>query len=147
MSVEPHERPEFANATEFTVKLTYVVAGGKRHGTSRRRAWTVASRLADAAARASGVIDVAAVGGPSHDGEILWADPVRFSRANCGTEGPDRLLDRYLGPDNVDPPSAPATPARTARLASPRPPEDAHRLAPGCEAPRPIRRRAGRRGW
>lgn len=98
---EPHERPEFANSIEYTVTLTYRVAGGKRRDTAQRRAEKVAARLASAAARAAGVVDVTARAGASVNGEVTWTDRVRFEAANTGHASyrDPSLLDRYLDPE------------------------------------------------
>ncbi len=99
---EPHESDAFRNADEFTVAVTYTVAGGTRAGTAQRRARKVAERLADTAARTAGVVAVTASAGPSRRGELIAGQPVRFAAANSGpgtvTE-PHRLAG-YLDPDH-----------------------------------------------
>jgi hypothetical protein len=101
-SVSPHEAREFTNSVEYTMKLTFVVAGGARWRTAHARARKVAERLASTAARAKGVVDVRAVAGASHDGEVLTAERVCFDAANSGhSTGVDPTrLDRYLDPDH-----------------------------------------------
>lgn len=98
---EPHETPEFYNSTEYTLTVTFRVAGGARWQTAHRRARRVAERLANAAARAAHVVEVTAVGGASSDGRALSPERVHFSNANSGharAADPSRL-DRYLDPE------------------------------------------------
>lgn len=99
---ESYERPEFQNAVEYTVSITYCVAGGARHGTADRRASRVAERLANAAARAKDVVEVAATEGRSSQGEIVWAEPVAFGAANSGraTRSAPGKLTRYVDPEH-----------------------------------------------
>lgn len=102
MGTLPHETPEFQNAVEYTVTITFTVAGGRRRGTAERRAEKVAERLASSAARTPGVVEVAARSGSSFRGEISWPSPVRFDAANNGSEPtgkPDRLT-RYRDPEH-----------------------------------------------
>lgn len=79
MAPEPppaHETPQFQNAVEYIVAITFTVAGGARQRTADRRAERVAERLANAAARAANVVEVAAVTGPSSsDGTMLVPGP------------------------------------------------------------------------
>ena len=97
----PHETPQFQNAAEYVVAITYTVAGGARRRTAERRAERVAERLANAAARAADVVEVSAVTGPtSSDGTMLIPRRVHFAAANSGqaTYGDPHKLDRYLDP-------------------------------------------------
>ena len=99
----PHETPQFQNAAEYVVAITFTVAGGKRRQTAQRRAERVAERLANATARAADVVEVSAVTGPtSSDGTMLIPRRVHFAAANSGqaTYGDPRKLDRYLDPDH-----------------------------------------------
>ncbi len=98
----PHERCEFTHAVTYAVTVTYTVAGGARHGTARRRAEQIAARVANAAARAKGVVEVTAQAGHSIDGQIISPRRVRFTAANSGhgTYGEAAPLDRYLDPDH-----------------------------------------------
>jgi hypothetical protein len=100
--VSPHEAREFTNAVEYTVRLTFVVAGGARWRTAHARARRIAERLANTAARAKGVVDVRAVAGASHDGQLLTPERVCFEAANSGhgTGVEPSKLDRYLDPDH-----------------------------------------------
>lgn len=98
---QPHETPQFANSTEYTVTITFRVEGGARWQTAHRRARQIAERLANNAARAAGVVDVTAIGGASWDGKPLSTETIRFSAANSGHgtgENPTRF-DRYLDPE------------------------------------------------
>jgi hypothetical protein len=101
-AVSPHETREFTNAVEYTVQLTFVVAGGARWRTAHARARRIAERLASTAARAKGVVDVRAVAGASHDGQLLTPERVCFDAANSGhgTGADPSKLDRYLDPDH-----------------------------------------------
>jgi hypothetical protein len=101
-AVSPHEAREFTNAVEYTVQLTFVVAGGARWRTAHARARRIAERLANTAARAKGVVEVRAVAGASHDGEVLTPERVCFDAANSGhgTGADPSKLDRYLDPDH-----------------------------------------------
>lgn len=97
----PHETPAFRNSVEYTVAITFRVEGGARQQTARRRAETIAERLANAASRAAHVVEVTATAGPSRDGTVDFSERVRFSAANTGrgtSVEPDRL-DRYLDPE------------------------------------------------
>jgi len=99
----PHETPAFQNAAEYVVAITFTVAGGARARTADGRAEGVAERLANAAARAAGVVKVAAVTGPaSGDGTMLVPRRVHFSAANTGhaNTGDPHKLDRYLDPEH-----------------------------------------------
>lgn len=134
-AVSPHEAREFANAVEYTLRLTFVVAGGARWQTAHARARQVAERLANTAARAKGVVDVRAVAGQSHDGEVLVAERVCFAAANSGhaTGGDPTELDRYLDPDHERALASLAdanAAARTRRQA-----DFERRLAIGCANP------------
>jgi hypothetical protein len=101
-TVSLHETREFTNAVEYTIQLTFVVAGGARWRTAHARARRIAERLANTAARAKGVVDVRAVAGASHDGQLLAPERVCFDTANSGhCTGADPVkLDRYLDPDH-----------------------------------------------
>jgi hypothetical protein len=101
-AVSPHETREFTNAVEYTIQLTFVVAGGARWRTAHARARRLAERLANTAARAKGVVDVRAVAGASHDGQLLAPERVCFDAANSGhgTGADPSKLDRYLDPDH-----------------------------------------------
>lgn len=101
MAGEPHEDAAFANAATYTVAVTITVRGGTRRFTAHRRAFRVAERLANHAARAKDVVAVTARAGPSSKGEIGYAQPVAFAAANTG-DGPNAgagKLERYLDPD------------------------------------------------
>ncbi len=97
MADQPHETPEFRNAAEFTVMITFKVAGGVRPRTAEGRARKVAERLAAAATRMAGVVEVSARGGVSFAGEVHWPSPISFAAASagCGEQG---RLTRYLDP-------------------------------------------------
>lgn len=99
--VRPYETDEFRHAAEFTVTVTFVVAGGARRETAGRRARKLVERLANVAARAKGVVDVRAVAGASRKGEIAAPERVCFEAANTGraTNADPTKLDRYLDPD------------------------------------------------
>jgi hypothetical protein len=101
-AVSAHETREFRNSVEYTIQLTFVVAGGARWRTAHARARRIAERLANTAARAKGVVDVRAVAGASHDGEVCLPERVRFEAANSGqgTGAEPTKLDRYLDPDH-----------------------------------------------
>ena len=101
-AVSPHETREFTNSVEYTVQLTFVVAGGARWRTGHARARRIAERLASAAARANGVVDVRAVAGASRDGQLLAPERVCFDAANSGhgTGADPTRLDRYLDVDH-----------------------------------------------
>lgn len=98
---EPHETPEFFNSAEYTISITFRVAGGARRQTAHRRARKIAERLANAAARAAHVVEVTAAGGASSDGKPLTTERIRFSSANTGrgTNADPSKLDRYLDPE------------------------------------------------
>lgn len=101
--VAPHETAAFCHAVTYRVTITYTVAGGARRGTAERRARRVAARLADAAARAAGVVEVTARAGPARDdGGTSASRPVAFTAANIDpAPGPGRgLLLRYTDPDH-----------------------------------------------
>ena len=100
--VRPYETNEFRNSVEFTVAITFVVAGGARWQTAYRRARKIVERLTNTAARAKGVVDVRAVAGASHKGEIATPERVCFEVANSGraTNAEPAKLDRYLDPDH-----------------------------------------------
>jgi hypothetical protein len=102
MAERPHERCAFTHAVTYTVVVTYTVAGGARHGTADRRGEQIAARLADAAARAKGVVEVTAQAGASRDGAILSPRRVRFAAANSGhgAFSEPAPLDRYLDADH-----------------------------------------------
>jgi hypothetical protein len=101
MTERPYHTPAFQNAVEYTVTLTFVVAGGQRRGTAERRGDRVAERLANAAARLADVVEVVASGGLSHNGTASWPRPIRFAAANTARGRPDASgrLDRYLDPE------------------------------------------------
>ena len=101
-AVSPHETREFTNSVEYTVQLTFVVAGGARWRTGHARARRIAERLASAAARAKGVVEVRAVAGASRDGQLLTPERVCFAAANSGhgTGVDPTKLDRYLDVDH-----------------------------------------------
>jgi hypothetical protein len=84
------------------LQLTLVVAGGARWRTAHARARRIVERLANTAARAKGVVDVRAVAGASHDGQLLTPERVCFEAANSGhgTGVEPSKLDRYLDPDH-----------------------------------------------
>ena len=98
----PHEQPEFTNSAEYTLSITFRVAGGARPGTAHDRARRIAERLTDATARAAGVVEVSAVGGESHEGRPLVQERIRFPLANSGsgTAADPTQLARYLDPDH-----------------------------------------------
>jgi hypothetical protein len=96
---EAHEDPRFYHAVTYTIAITVTVAGGARWDTSWRRADRLAERLASAAARAKDAVEVTAVAGASHDGEILMPRRVSFAGGNTGL-GSGRKLSRYLDPDH-----------------------------------------------
>lgn len=106
MSLQPHETPAFQNAVRYAVVVTFTVADGARRRTAERRARKVAERLANAAARAAGVVEVTAVAGVATEDEsgarILTPERVRFAAANSGqgTYGEPGKLDRYLDPEH-----------------------------------------------
>jgi hypothetical protein len=101
-AVSPHETRKFTNSVEYTIQLTFVVAGGARWQSAHARARRIAERLANTAARAKGVVDVRAVAGTSHDGQLLTPERVCFEAANSrhGTGADPSKLDRYLDPDH-----------------------------------------------
>jgi hypothetical protein len=101
-AVSSHEAREFTNSVEYTVQLTFVVAGGARWRTAHARARRIAERLANTAARTKGVVDVRAVAGASHDGQLLTPERACFEAANSGhsTGVEPSKLDRYLDPDH-----------------------------------------------
>lgn len=99
-----YERPEFRNAVSWTVSIQFVVAGGARPDTARGRAQKVAARLASAAARLAGVVEVRAVAGETsaaEDFKPVWPRGVAFDAANTGEGTYDRpdLRNHYLDPD------------------------------------------------
>lgn len=101
----PHETAEFRNAATYVVTIRFTVAGGARVRTAEDRAGRVASRLASAAARSKGVVDVRAVAGLASSTDVwkqLIADRVHFEAANSGHRGGDQpgVLDRYLDPEH-----------------------------------------------
>jgi len=99
-SVRPHETNQFRNAVEYTVQVTFVVAGGARWRTAYGRARRVAERLANTAARTSHVLEVTAVAGPSRDGQLASSQPIFFAAANAGhaTSADPTTRSRYLDP-------------------------------------------------
>ena len=100
MSQRPYDTPAFQHAAEYTITLTFVVAGGKRRGTAERHAKRVAERLANHAARLADVVEVVAVGGVSYDGKPHAPYPIRFAAANTGPARPgDGRLARYVDPE------------------------------------------------
>jgi hypothetical protein len=101
-AVSAHEAREFANSVEYTVQITFVVAGGARWRTAHARARKVAERLANTAARAKGVVEVHAVAGAGRNGELPAPERVCFEAANSGhgTNAEPAKLDRYLDPDH-----------------------------------------------
>lgn len=101
----PHERDEFRNAARWTVCVSFTVAGGSRSRTAAGRAERVTARLASAAARLAGVVEVAAVSGPSWSDrpfEPLAPRTVFFDAANSGqgAYGRPQLLSRYVDPEH-----------------------------------------------
>jgi hypothetical protein len=134
-SVSPHEVREFTNSVEYTIQLTFVVAGGARWRTAHGRARRVAERLANTAARAKGVVDVRAVAGASHDGEVLTPERVCFDAANSGhgTGVDPTKLDRYLDPDHERALASLAAANATARVR--RQADFDRRQAIGCANP------------
>lgn len=102
MTGQPHERAEFYNAVTYAVTVTVTVQGAKRHGTADGRARKVAERLANAAARIPGVVEVSATAGPTVNGEVTRPERVRFAQANSGqgTYAEPGKLDRYLDPEH-----------------------------------------------
>jgi len=125
-AVSPHEAREFTNSVEYTIRLTFVVAGGARWQTGHTRAREIAEGLANTVARAKGVVEARAVAGASHDGEVLAAEPVCFDAANSGHK-----LDRYLDPDRERALSSLADAnARVRRQA-----DFDRRMAIGCDKP------------
>lgn len=133
--VRPHETREFANSVEYTVQIRFVVAGGARWQTAYGRARKIAERLANGAARAKGVVDVRAVAGASHGGELLTPERVCFEAANSGhgTNADPAKLDRYLDPDHeraLDSLAAAHTAAHVRRQA-----DRTRRQAIGCANP------------
>jgi hypothetical protein len=134
-SVSPHEAREFTNAVEYTIQLTFVVAGGARWRTAHARARNVAERLANTAARAKGVVDVRAVAGASHDGELLTAERACFDAANAGhgTGVDPTRLDRSLDPDHERALASLAEANATARVR--RQADFDRRLTIGCGKP------------
>lgn len=101
MNERPYETPAFQNAAEYTVTLTFVIAGGKRRGTAQRRGERVAERLTNYAARLADVVDLVATGGLSHKGEVTMPRRVHFAAANTARGQPDvsGKLDRYVDPE------------------------------------------------
>lgn len=97
---QPYETPAFSHSAEFTVAITVVVAGGKRHTTADARARRIFERLANHAARSKPALEVTATAGASHKGEILWNTAVAFT---AGNTSPDPLHEgkfyRYLDPE------------------------------------------------
>ena len=102
MTEQPHERPEFFNAVTYAVTVTITVEGGRRRGTADRRARKVAERLANAAARTPGVVEVTATAGWTSNGKVPWPERVGFAEANTAQGGHAEVdkLDRYLDPDH-----------------------------------------------
>lgn len=96
-----HETQEFRNAVEYTVTVTFRVAGSARYDTGRRRAQRIAERIAASAVRMAGVVEATARGGQSTDGKASLTYPLRFEGANTGTAavGDPGKLDRYLDHD------------------------------------------------
>lgn len=135
-----HETPEFRNAVEYTVTVTFRVAGAARYAAGRRRAQRIAERIAASAARMAGVVEVTARGGQSSDGKASLTYPLRFEGANTGTAalGEPEKLDRYLDPDRER--------ALQDLAAANRAHEDAHRrdrerrIALGCGEASPLTR-------
>jgi hypothetical protein len=134
-AVSPHETREFTNAVEYTIQLTFVVTGGARWRTAHARARRIAERLANTAARAKGVVDVRAVAGASHDGQLLTPERVCFDAANSGHgAGVDpSKLDRYLDPDHERALASLAEANATARVR--RQADFDRRCAIGCSNP------------
>lgn len=96
----PYETPEFQHSAEFTVAVTFVVAGGKRPFTVDRRARRIFEQIANHAARLNDVLEVGAAGGPSHKGEISWRRPVTFSAGNTTPDPLDASKSfHYLDPE------------------------------------------------
>lgn len=126
-----HETPEFRNAVEYTITLTYVVAGGARHGTADRRARVIASRLADTAARIPSVVDVHARAGPSIDGEPARTEVVRFTAANAGVADVTGRLPRYLDPEHEE--ALRSLEESNAAYRALRRADEARRAAVGCD--------------
>lgn len=101
MTQQPHETPEFQHAAEFTIAVTFVVAGGKRPRTANGRARRIFAQIASYTARLGHVVEVTATGGPSHRGTVTWPSPIAFSAANTDAAPagkPDRFY-RYLDPE------------------------------------------------
>ena len=97
----PHETDEFRNSCEWTVAITFRVAGGARWQTAHTRAREIAARLAGDAARLANVVEVSAIGGASTDGTTDFPERICFPLANTGrgTYGDPDTLDRYRDPD------------------------------------------------
>lgn len=97
MTEQPHDTPAFQHAAEYTIAVTFVVAGGKRPRTADQRAHRVFEQIANYTARLGHVVEVTAAGGASTDGTVTWPTPVRFAAANSGPTavGSDKLA-RYV---------------------------------------------------
>ena len=131
---EPYDDPRFYNAVEHTVAVTFTVRGGKRQGTAGRQARQIAERLANAATRMVGIVEVHATAGPSRDGQITSPRLVRFDAANTGhaLPGEPGKLPRYLDPDHELALRSLATANATAQ--DRRRADHKRRLAAGCRS-------------
>lgn len=130
MTPQPHETPEFQHAAEFTIAVTFVVAGGKRSRTANQRAQRIFEQIANSAARLGHIVEVTAVGGPSHKSKITWPSPIAFSAANTDPlpVGKPTQFHRYLDPDRALRSLAEVNAAQRARKEADR----QRRLAVGC---------------
>ncbi len=135
VTVQPYQTPEFQNSAEFTIVVTFVVAGGARPGTAAQRAARIFERIANHAARLTDVVALSATAGHSSEGQMSWPQRVRFAAANVETRVSGGLgkLSSYVHPDRQQAKVALAA-ANTAARAR-RDADQRRRASAGCTTP------------
>lgn len=93
------DAPALRHACSWQVTITYTVEAGARPATGWARAERLARRLANAAARSSGVLEVSAASGPWGSKPALRRLQFEAANAGCGSYAQPELLDRYFDPD------------------------------------------------
>lgn len=76
MTEQPHDTPAFQHAAEYTIAVTFVVAGGKRPRTADHRAHRVGEQIANYTAPWAKSVEVTAAGGASTHGTVTWPTPI-----------------------------------------------------------------------
>lgn len=102
--VDSRTDASFTRSVEYTVAVTFRVAGTSRPGRAERHALAIASRLADIAARRRDVVEVTAAGGFSSQGKVGDWRPLTFAAVNARhpVDIPRRSgWPRYLDPSQA----------------------------------------------